>query len=489
MKLYKKVILIFFSGMMALGCMKVKKPETIDIDLSSEWDTTAVLENPYKGWYHHFYANTPDGYGKINDPYIDSIPNLEFLYFRLAWSYFEPEEGKFDWSYIDDVMEVYLPKGLKMAVCVTAKETGIPYATPEWVRKAGAMGHFVENWGLTTWEPVWDDPVFLEKLDNFHKAFADRYDAKDWFFMVDIGSIGEWGEGHTGFSTAIPPTEKQVKSHIDIYTKYYKNTQVVINDDYHYWGKEEDEANRIYEYVVEKNLALSEWSAMVEWYVDNFQETNGISHPHVFDEAYLRQPVTLESHHYKDLEKENNAWNLWSAPDGKAYGAAWLLGTMKRVHATYLSFQGWPEDYVKDNPEFLKYAANKLGYWYFPESIRFESPIDADQANELSITWYNKGLAPAYHPMTLKIALVDLATDKVVATSEMSTENLKWMPGESFLENYTFNFNKNVEDGQYVLAIGLALKVENKTIPIRIGFDQGEMIEPGLYPVLEVEVD
>ena len=479
-------------GLLAFAFATCNNPENTTpktIDLTSHWDTLRVLENPNKGWYHHFYANTPDGYGKINDPYIDSIPNLDFLYFRLAWSYFEPKEGQFDWSYIDNVMDVYAPKGLNMVVCVTSKETGIPYATPEWVRLAGAKGQFVENWGLTTWEPVWDDPVFLEKLDNFHKAFAERYDGKDYFTFVDVGSIGEWGEGHTGFSSGIPPTEKQVKAVIDIYTKHYKNTQIMINDDYHYWGKEQEEADKIYEYFIEKDLALAEWSAMVEWYVDNFPETMGISHPHVFDEAYLRQPVTLESHHYRDLEKENNAWDLWSAPDGKAYGAEWLLGTMATVHATYLSFQGWPELYVKDNPEFLKYAANKLGYWYFPENIVLPPLINKGAENTISISWYNKGLATAYKPMNLQIALIDPTTSKVVASNMQSTNNMKWMPNETTQETYTFSFDDDIKGGKYKLAIGLVLEEQGETTPIIIGLDDKNEIDQGLFIVTEVELD
>ena len=47
------------------------------------------------------------------------------------------------------------------------------------------------------WEPVFDDPVFLVKLENFLRAFAARYDGKPWLRYVDIGSIGDWGEGHS----------------------------------------------------------------------------------------------------------------------------------------------------------------------------------------------------------------------------------------------------------------------------------------------------
>ena len=72
------------------------------------------------------------------------------------------------------------------------------YATPSWVRKAGAKGTIVDTtkvFRTTTWVPDWDDPVFLEKLDHFHKAFAARYDGQPWVRYVNIGSIGNWGKG------------------------------------------------------------------------------------------------------------------------------------------------------------------------------------------------------------------------------------------------------------------------------------------------------
>ena len=37
------------------------------------------------------------------------------------------------------------------------------------------------------WEPVFDDPVFLEKLEAFLKAFARRYDGQPWLRYLDIG--------------------------------------------------------------------------------------------------------------------------------------------------------------------------------------------------------------------------------------------------------------------------------------------------------------
>ncbi len=56
-----------------------------------------------------------------------------------------------------------------------------PYATPRWVEKAGAGGYHLSGEGKISpdgplWEPDIDDPVFLQKLDNFLAAAAARYD-------------------------------------------------------------------------------------------------------------------------------------------------------------------------------------------------------------------------------------------------------------------------------------------------------------------------
>ena len=49
-----------------------------------------------------------------------------------------------------------------------------------------------------------------------HAAFAARYDQKPWVRYVDVGSIGDWGEGHTWSSTRIPTTFNEVKTNIDL---------------------------------------------------------------------------------------------------------------------------------------------------------------------------------------------------------------------------------------------------------------------------------
>ena len=106
------------------------------------------------------------------------------------------------------------------------------WATPEWVQKAGAKGYdFRPGKGVEPdgpfWEPDFDDPVFLAKLDRFLAAMAARYDGNPEVAFVDVGSLGVWGEGHTGASTRRPILPATVKRHIDLYKKHFHKTLLV----------------------------------------------------------------------------------------------------------------------------------------------------------------------------------------------------------------------------------------------------------------------
>ena len=149
---------------------------------------------------------------------VDEFPGLTVVYLRLAWAYLEPEEGHFNWSVVDTPAQRWIAKGKKVALRFTTSETGQMYATPEWVRKAGAQGTFTKNRQVVTeggvWEPNFDDPVFLEKLERFMAAAGRRYDGNPNIAFVDVGTLGVWGEGHS-FATTLKqyPTHHRLQTH------------------------------------------------------------------------------------------------------------------------------------------------------------------------------------------------------------------------------------------------------------------------------------
>ncbi|NJK85582.1 MAG: hypothetical protein HC906_06090 [Bacteroidales bacterium] len=263
-----------------------------------------VCENPHKGWYIHYFDNGIHAYGNklAKDDYLEDFPGLDHVYLRLAWSYLEPQEGKFNWEIIDKEINRWTAKGYKIAFRITCKETGgfegNGFATPKWVMEAGAKGRFIEKSGRTDWEPEYGDPVFLQKLENFHKVFAARYSGKPWLAYVDLGSYGDWGEFHTAASSRKEWPFEIIKKHIDIYLKYYKNTQLVISDDAVGSREIQDgSSEKLLAYILANGITFRDDSISVEWYEDKFGFST-VRSPELFDFVWEKYPVVLELEHY-----------------------------------------------------------------------------------------------------------------------------------------------------------------------------------------------
>lgn len=467
------------------------------IILTSHWDTTRVLNNPHKGWYHHLLDNGINKYSIKDDSIFMSFPGMDHLYLRLAWSYLEPEEGEFDWHYIDEVVEKYVPLGYQIAFRITSKETGtypgsvgqeldgVQYATPIWVEKAGAKGKIVENRSVKSWMPDWDDPVYLDKLDQFHEAFAERYDEEKWAIYIDVGSIGEWGEGHTSSSTCVPPTIQEVKANINIYLKNYKHTQLVVTDDLIYYGKPDIKVKGLYNYVVDHGFTLRDDSPLVDWYLQQNLDTWSVSHPHFYDPLYLEKPIIFELQHYGSVKRDGN----WVGENGtvklseyRYSGAKIMREAIKTMHASYIGYHGFAEEWLGDNPKLTRELANLCGYWYFPESIN----ITKAEKSRLSFTikWLNKGVAPAYFSYMLKGKLTNINYPEEVITFDISDSgNKNWLPQKMVTEYYSTNFSLGLK-GNYELSIQL-YDTKSKRL-VEIGLNEKLRDEAGFFTVAEV---
>jgi hypothetical protein len=181
----------------------------------------------------------PGSYGSrlATTDLLPDWPGLSFIYLRIPWSYIEPREGEFNWSVVDTPMQRFVPRGLKACFRFSCSESWMEYATPEWVKEAGARGYrFTPGRGVSPdgpyWEPDFDDPVFLEKLNAFLAAAAARYDGHPDVAFIDVGSFGVWGEGHTWASTGKAYPNSTVIRHIDLHLEHFRRTRIVGMDDF-----------------------------------------------------------------------------------------------------------------------------------------------------------------------------------------------------------------------------------------------------------------
>src|SRR5512143_2772886 len=123
--------------------LSASRPEAVEVRPA---DTGEILANPGMGWVLHFYSNIPTNYGSKLEPSdtLDDFPGLSTVYLRVPWAFLEPEEGRFEWALLDTPAQRWIARGKRVALRITASENWTKYATPEWVRLAGAKGTFYE---------------------------------------------------------------------------------------------------------------------------------------------------------------------------------------------------------------------------------------------------------------------------------------------------------------------------------------------------------
>ena len=496
-----KYLFLILLGCIVYSCSTTPKARQT-IDFKAHWDTLRVLENPHKGWYHHLLDNGIDKYAISNDSLFETFPGMDHLYVRLAWSYLEPEEGKFDWHRIDEVVDKYVPQGYHISFRISSKETGsypgsvgeqingVQYATPSWVQKAGAKGTVAENGEVRSWTPKWNDAVYLEKLDQFHSAFAQRYDGKSWVSYVDIGSIGEWGEGHTHFSTKVPPTVEEVKANIDIFLKNYPKSQLVVTDDLLYYGKPEADVKILLDYAVSNGISLRDDSPLVDWYMDKNMDTWSVSHPQFYDPLYLTRPIVFELQHYGNVIKDGNWLGKNGADKIEKYGysgAHVMRKAIETTHATYIGYHGYAEQWLTDNPDLTRELANLCGYWYFPVSASFPEKMNKGK-NEISISWLNKGIAPAYNAYKLVLMFESENRENSFTLLPMDSGNKNWLPGISKTENYPFKLPALAKKGSYTLKFRLEEMSQDNSNAIQLGIHESMIDENGFIVLGNVNI-
>lgn len=437
---------------------------SLSVDYRADWDTLRVLSNPHKGWYHHYYSNGLWNYGLTpeEDGLLKSFPGMDHIYLRLAWSYFEKEEGVYDWSLIDRIVEKYVPMGYGISLRITCHETGSApnavgqnvggrnYATPYWVRQAGAKGTDIPKGDKTAkcWCPDYGDPIFLEKLENFHKALAARYDGKPWLRYVDVGSMGDWGEGHTSFSINQMIPDEVVKKHFDIYARCYRKTPVVsMENSMSYkrekepnWGStHSDSIEGLICYAYDKGFGLRCDSYLVDWYIKIGAAKWAIMRPYMYEKFYRDRLIVHESEHYDHVIAAGN----WIGQEGEGYvqkagcsGRELFINSMILTHPTYIGYHGHLKKWLSENPELAAYLANKCGYWLIPVSAEVHD-------DAITVKWFNNGVAPCLHEYALRLHFYNpLGADTVVEIPESG--NMAWMPGETTQKTYSFRYPENL---------------------------------------------
>lgn len=471
---------------------------TVVHDLTPLHDATRVLVNPHKGWYHHFPDNHINKYQIAQDSDLLEFPGMDHVYIRLAWAYLEPKEGQFDWDVIDSIIEKWTAHGLGIAFRISCKETSADrieqqFATPRWVMEAGAQGgHFRMGKASgpdTPWEPNFDDPIFLEKLDKFLAAFTARYDDKPWLRYVDIGSIGDWGEGHCWAGSRKNLSFDTRRKHVDLHLKHFKHAPLVISDDFVHALSNTTERGTLHRYILENSISYRDDSILVDGYFENTSDTFTVLNPQYFADAYPHTPTVFELEHYGKVKKLGN----WEGQAGSSLekfgkgktGPDYFRGALELLHASYIGYHGDAREWLTDNPELTKELLNRCGYWIFPKSVELPESCTRGKAMPLTLTMENRGVAPPYEPYELRVKFSREGTNWV---QTLATGFKSWLPGRPVSSTYELTLPPDFKTGSYSVSIGLFDVNANRIRPVEFALMDSIRDTEGFYKVATVAV-
>jgi hypothetical protein len=359
------------------------------------------------------------------------FPESSIAYCRWFWNVLEPEHGNYNWGIIDLALTEARKHHQTLAIRMMPYDERHPL--PEWYQNSGA--HRANKPGDADgniWQPNFSDPLYLKYWGELVAAAGARYDGNPHLEMVDVSSIGYWGEG---WSNYMPAFEYQ-KALIDIYLKAFKRTPLLMNFD----------QARALAYAVSHGTGwrLDCWgdmgmlkgeresgrSLMLDRYPEQVVET-GIQN------AWMRSPVSLES---------CGVAGTWLR-DG--YDVNYILRQALRWHVSSVNIKSSaiPSQWKKQFEKFEK----RIGYRLILRRLEYPQAVRPGEMMPVSFWFLNAGVAPVYRKYILAVELYSREAEAVIDTP---ADVRHWLPGDAVFEGTLF-VPQTLKPGSYRFRVGL----------------------------------
>jgi dienelactone hydrolase len=125
-------------------------------------------------------------------------PLLAGIDFNAPWAIIEPADDGYDWSWIDEPLQIWAGAGKKCGINIVTlqprgKSPHAGHATPGWVFEKGAKKATVATrgkgitGGMTADYQLFWDPIYLREYEDFVRALAERYDGDPRVEVIGIG--------------------------------------------------------------------------------------------------------------------------------------------------------------------------------------------------------------------------------------------------------------------------------------------------------------
>jgi hypothetical protein len=353
------------------------------------------------------------------------FPESSISYCRWFWSVLEPERGKYDWGIIDLALKEAREHHQTLNIRMMPYDQKHPL--PEWYQHSGARrANKPTDKDGNIWQPDFSDPLYLKYWGELVAAAGARYDGNPHLEMVDISSVGYWGEGWSPYM----PSFKYQKALIDIYLRAFTRTPLLMNFDEQQalsYGTSHGAGWRL---DCWGDMRTPRWGAMFDEYPEQIVRA-GIQN------VWERSPVSLES---------CGVPGSWFK---RGYDLNYILQQALRWHVSSVNIKSSaiPPQWKQQFREFEK----EMGYRFILRRLEYPKEIRPGAMMPVNMWFLNAGVAPVYRDYPLA---VELSSSEGSAVIKTSAEVQKWLPGDAVFEGTLF-VPQTLKPGQYHFRVGL----------------------------------
>jgi hypothetical protein len=454
----EKILISFFLIFSLVFLSFCSKDEKIENNADELVEYTGFLKIPGVGFQTFFRFED-------EDPNLQQMPfRSGSAYFRWMWEDVEPQEGVYNWDFIDQHLARAYENGQTLEFRIMLEwpaeyEIGIP----QWLVDKGVNLRLTNCEGHDYYSPDLEDPIIKEHHSKLIRALGERYDGHPDLGSVDIGSVGMWGEWHMYCHPELMPSREERSAIIDLYYESFPNTPLVaLVDD-------------------KDGIAYAATKGRSAWRGDcwgnHLPEGKGWNHHadsywpahQLIPEAWKNGPVAMES-----------CWTMkkWLSDGGDI---TQIVDDAISWHATLAHNKSdfIPQQYKSE----IERLVMKLGFRLVLRKITFDDEINKGSGAAIKLNWENLGIAPPYRDHRIALRLKD-NMDAIHATHISDQSIQGWLPGEISVD-VEYPLPDDLSDGEYDLELGLVFhSAPDRIVPIA---NEGKT-DDGWYLVGEMEI-
>ncbi len=436
----KKIIAIAFSVLLLLSLVNCSKDDASKDNINDLVEYTGFLKIPGVGFQTFMRFEDED----------PSMHQMSFesgsAYFRWMWEQVEPQEGEYDWDFIDHHLARARENGQTLEFRIMLEWPGeYDVGIPQWLVDKGVNLRLTNCENEDYYSPDLEDPIIKDYHSKLIMALGDRYDGHPDLGSVDIGSVGLWGEWHEYCHPELMPRREELTAIYNLYYESFPNTPLVALVD----DKEG------IQYAAQKGRSAWRGDCWGNYLPDgkgwNHHKNSYWPADQLIPDAWKIGPVALEScGTMKGWYAENNAITQ-------------IVNDAISWHATLAHNKSdfIPEKFKSE----IERLVMKLGFRLVLRKINCEKNVESGSKNIISLDWENLGIAPPYRDHRIAMRLRD--SEDIIHAFYISDKSIRgWLPGTKSIE-IEYQIPEELASETYTMELGLVFhNSPDRIVPI-----------------------